>query len=121
MLLEPELEVEIDPQGSSRSRGGHLHGNARGNNFNFADRHGYHVEDLEKLPVTGHVNYYLSNSDPSTLMDIRAVHPSGSFQHSIQQTLGPILTPSPLVRLYPDVVKMEGKNEILGFFFSLAS
>jgi len=119
MLLEPELEVEIDPQGSSRSRGGHLHGNARGNNFNFADRHGYHVEDLEKLPVTGHVNYYLSNSDPSTLMDIRAVHPSGSFQHSIQQTVGPILTR--LVRLYPDVVKMEGKNEILGFFFSLAS
>ncbi len=62
MLLEPELEVEIDPQGSSRSRGGHLHGNARGNNFNFADRHGYHVEDLEKLPVTGHVNYLLTHT-----------------------------------------------------------
>ena len=79
MLLEPDLEVEIDPQGSSHSRGGHLRGNAQGNNFNFANRHEYHVEDLEKLPVTGHVNYYLSNCDPSTLMDIHTVNPSGSF------------------------------------------
>ena len=46
IFLEPDLEVEIDPQGSSHSHGGHLHGNAHGNNFNFADRH--------QLVVVGH-------------------------------------------------------------------
>ena len=108
MLLEPDLEVEIDPQGSSCSHGGHLHGNACSNNFNFADRHEYHAEDLEKLPVTGHVNYYLSDCDPLTLKDICTANPSGSFQHSIQKTVGPILTC--LVRLYPSVAKMDSKN-----------
>ena len=108
ILLEPDLEVEIDPQGSSRSRGGHLRGNVRGNSFNFADRHEYHAEDLEKLPLTGHVNYYLSDCDPATLKDIRTVNPSGSFQHSMQKTVGPILTR--LVRLYPSVARMDGKN-----------
>ena len=28
MLPEPDLDIEIDPQGSSHSHGGHLHGNA---------------------------------------------------------------------------------------------
>jgi hypothetical protein len=28
VLLEPDLDVEIDPQGSSHSHGGHLRGNA---------------------------------------------------------------------------------------------
>jgi hypothetical protein len=107
MLLEPDLDVEIDPQGSSRSHGGHLRGNARGNNFNFADRHEHRTEDLEKLPVTGYVNYYLSDCDPSTLTDIYAAKPSGSFQHTKQNTVGPILTR--LVRLYPSVKKMEDK------------
>ena len=103
VLPEPDLDIEIDLQGSSRSHGGHLHGNARGNNFNFADRHEHHPEDLEKLPVTGYVNYYLSDCDPSTLTDICAAKLSGSFQHTKQKTVGPILTR--LVRLYP-----SGKN-----------
>jgi hypothetical protein len=94
--------------------GGHLCGNAHGNNFNFADRHQHHPKDLEKLPVTGHVNYYLSDCDPLTLMDIHTANPSGSFQHTIQKTVGPILTH--LVRLYPSVAKMDGKNLTLVFF-----
>ena len=28
VLPEPDLDIEIDPQGSSHSRGGHLRGNA---------------------------------------------------------------------------------------------
>ena len=58
--------------------------------------------------MTGYVNYYLSDCDPSTLTDICAAKLSGSFQHTKQKTVGPILTR--LVRLYPSVAKMEGKN-----------
>ena len=102
------MDIEIDPQGSSRSRGGYLRGNARGNNFNFADKHEHRMEDLEKLPVIGYVNYYLSDCDSSTVTDIHALKLSGSFQHTKQKTISPILTC--LIRLYPSLAKMEGKN-----------
>ncbi len=73
------------------------------------------MEDLEKLPVIGYVNYYLSDYDLSTLTNIRAAKLSESFQYTKQKTIGPILTR--LVCLYPSVAKMEGKNYILVFFF----
>ena len=89
--------MEIDGQGSSRSRGGILRGRAVGNVFNLADAH--QDIDVEMLPILGYVFYYVSDANPSTLMDIQSMNPSGSFAHNQVNTVAPILRQ--LVRRYP--------------------
>jgi hypothetical protein len=104
VLLEPDLPEDIDPQGSSRSRGGTLRDKARGNVFNFADAQPDH--DIEMMPVSGSVIFYIENANPSTLTDINSMVPSGSFPHTKVNTVAPILRR--LVKLYPPVADSKG-------------
>lgn len=96
--------MEIDPQGSSRSRGGIFRAKASGNVYNLADRHD--DVDVEMLPISGSVYYYISGANPSTLANISVMNPSGCFQHTKVGTIGPVLLR--LARLYPAVKTISG-------------
>lgn len=96
IILEDDLDVDIDPQGSSRSSGGTLRGRSTGNTLNMADA--FTDIDVEMLPAMGQVRFFFSAANPSTLKDVEHMNPSGSFNHSIVKTVAPILRQ--LVRRY---------------------